>query len=144
MTLDAADIGLHIYVEKPLTHSIAEGVTVVDKVKRTGVLLQCGIQGMSDDSYEAAAEQIRGGAIGKPVMAQIDYSRNHREAFWLRTPDPEAKPGVNLDWKMFLGKAKKRPWEPDRFFFVAPLLGLLGRHRYRSLCPSSSSHRQGL
>ncbi len=116
ITLDAADSGLHIYVEKPLTYSIAEGLAVVNKVKRTGVLLQCGIQGMSDDSYEAAAERIRGGAIGEVVMAQIDYSRNHREAFWLQTPDPEAKPGVNLDWKMFLGKAKKRSWEPDRFF----------------------------
>lgn len=116
ITLDAADAGLHVYVEKPLTYSIQEGVAVVKKVKSSGIVLQCGIQGMSDDSYETAAEMIQNGAIGKVVMAHIDYSRNHRDDFWLRTPDPEAKPGVNLDWKAFLGKAKKRPWEPDRFF----------------------------
>ncbi len=116
ITLDAADAGLHVYVEKPLTYSIREGLEVVGKVQETGILLQCGIQGMSDDSYEAAAELIRDGAIGKVVMAHIDYSRNHRDDFWLREPDPAAKPGVNLDWQAFLGKARKRPWEPDRFF----------------------------
>ena len=116
MTLDAADAGLHVYVEKPLTYSIKEGVKVVEKVRSTGIVLQCGIQGMSDDSYEAAAEYIRDGAIGKVVMAQIDYSRNHADDFWLREPDADAKPGVNLDWKAFLGSAKKRPWDPGRFF----------------------------
>ncbi len=116
ITLDAADAGLNVYVEKPLTYSISEGLEVVRKIKSTGIVLQCGIQGMSDDSYEAAAELIRDGAIGKVVMAHIDYSRNHRDDFWLREPDPDAKPGVNLDWKAFLGKARKRPWDPDRFF----------------------------
>ena len=116
ITLDAADAGLHVYVEKPLTYSIEEGLAVVRKVKSTGITLQCGIQGMSDDSYESAARYIQDGVIGKVVMAHIDYSRNHRDDFWLREPDGEANPGVNLDWKMFLGKAKKRPWEPNRFF----------------------------
>ena len=116
IVLDAADAGLHVYVEKPLTYSIEEGLAVVRKVKGTGIVLQCGIQGMSDDSYETAAQMIQEGAIGKVVMAHIDYSRNHLDDFWLRPPDPDAKPGVNLDWKAFLGKAKRRPWEPDRFF----------------------------
>ena len=116
ITLDAADQGLHVYVEKPLTYSIREGLDVVRKVKSTGINLQCGIQGMSDDSYETAARFIQEGAIGKVVMAHIDYSRNHKEDFWLRDPDPGVKPGVNLDWKMFLGKARKRSWEPNRFF----------------------------
>ena len=116
ITLDAADLGLHVYVEKPLTYSIEEGLAVVKKVRRTGITLQCGIQGMSDDSYESAAKLIQDGAIGKVVMAHIDYSRNHREEFWLREPDPDAMPGVNLDWNTYLGKAPKRRWNPDRFF----------------------------
>ncbi len=116
ITLDAADRGLHIYCEKPLTYSIEEGLKVVRKIKQTGVVLQCGIQGMSDDSYESAARCIREGKIGQVVMAQIDYSRNHLEDMWARKPDPDCRPGVNLDWNTFLGKAKKRPWNPDRFF----------------------------
>lgn len=116
ITLDAADAGLHVYVEKPLTYSIDEGLAVVKKVRSSGITLQCGIQGMSDNSYETAAELIKQGAIGKVVMAHIDYSRNHLEDFWVRNPDPDVQPGVNLDWKTYLGKAKKRPWDPARFF----------------------------
>ena len=116
ITLDAADAGLHVYVEKPLTYSIDEGLAVVKKVRSSGITLQCGIQGMSDNSYETAAELIKQGAIGKVVMAHIDYSRNHLEDFWVRDPDPDVQPGVNLDWKTYLGKAKKRPWDPARFF----------------------------
>jgi predicted dehydrogenase len=116
ITLDAADQGLHIYCEKPLTYSIKEGVAVLKKIRQTGVTLQCGIQGMSDDSYEAAGRYIKEGKIGQVVMAQIDYSRNHLKDMWAKEPDPDCKPGVNLDWKTFLGKAKKRPWDTDRFF----------------------------
>jgi predicted dehydrogenase len=116
ITMDALDQGLHVYCEKPLTYNIEQGLAVRKKVKETGLKLQCGIQGMSDDSYETAAKYIEEGAIGKPVMAQIDYSRNEKVGLWDRPPDPEAQPGVNLDWKTFLGSAPQREWDPDRFF----------------------------
>ena len=116
ITLDAADLGLHIYCEKPLTYSIEEGVKVRKRIHEVGIKMQVGVQGMSDDSYETAAHYIREGAIGKVVLAQIDYSRNHADDFWIRPHDEEAQPGVNLDWKTFLGSAPPREWDPDRFF----------------------------
>jgi predicted dehydrogenase len=116
MTLDAADAGKHIYCEKPMTWSIEEGKKVVKKIEQTGVKMQVGVQGMSDDSYETARKYIKEGAIGKVVQAQIDYSRNHRDDFWVGRMDPDVKPGVNLDWNAWLGSAPKRPFDPDRFF----------------------------
>src|SRR5581483_3365571 len=116
MTLDAADAHKHIYCEKPTTWSIDEAKKVVKKIQQTGVKMQVGVQGMSDDSYEAAQHLIREGAIGRPVQAQIDYSRNHKRDFWVNEMDPDVKPGVNLDWNAFLGPAPKRPFDPDRFF----------------------------
>ena len=114
MTLDAAEAGKHIYCEKPMTHTVEEGKKVVKKIKQTGVKMQVGVQGMSDDSYETARGYIREGALGKVVMAQIDYSRNYLGDFWVE-PDEDVRPGENLDWKAFLGPAKKRPFERDRF-----------------------------
>jgi len=116
ITLDALDRGLHVYVEKPLTYSPAEGLQVMKKVKDTGLILQCGIQGLSDNSYSAAAERIQAGALGKVVLAQIDYSRNAKGDFWAYEHDPAARPGENLNWDAFLGSAPKRDWDPDRFF----------------------------
>ncbi len=116
MTLDAADAGKHIYCEKPMTYSIDEAKKVVKKIRETRVKMQVGVQGMSDDSYETARAYIKQGALGKVVMAQIDYSRNYKDDFWTGKLDPDLKPGVNLDWKAWLGPAPKRPFDPERFF----------------------------
>ena len=116
MTLDAADAGKHIYCEKPMTWSIDQAKKVVKKIQQTGVKMQVGVQGMSDDSYETAQKYIKQGAIGKVVQAQIDYSRNHRDDFWVGKMDPDVKPGVNLNWNAWLGPAPKRQFDPDRFF----------------------------
>ncbi len=116
MTLDAAGAGKHIYCEKPMTYSIEQAGRVVRRIQETGVKMQVGVQGMSDDSYEAAYEQVRKGTLGKVVLAQIDYSRNYKDDFWVYKIEPEAQPGVNLDWKAWLGPAPKRPWDPRRFF----------------------------
>jgi predicted dehydrogenase len=117
MTLDAADMGKHIYCEKPMTWNIEQAKKVVAKIKSTGVKMQVGVQGMSDDSYEAAHKLVKDGALGKVVLAQIDYSRNHKgDEFWAYPIDADCKPGVNLDWNAWLGPAKKRPFHAERFF----------------------------
>jgi predicted dehydrogenase len=116
MTIDAADAGKHVYCEKPMTYTIEEAKKVVAKVKATGIKMQVGVQGMSDDSYETAHQYVKDGTLGKVVLAQIDYSRNYKGDFWLYPEDPDARPGENLDWNAFLGSARKRPWDPERFF----------------------------
>lgn len=116
MTLDAIAAGKHIYVEKPLTHTIEQASDICQKIAGTKLKLQVGVQGMSDDSYETANKMIRDGALGKVVMAHIDYSRNYPDDFWAYPIDEDAKPGVNLDWEAWLGPAPKRPWDPRRYF----------------------------
>ena len=116
MALDAVDAGKHIYLEKPMTHTIKEAKEVVRRVKQSKLKLQVGVQGMSDESYEVANRYIREGTLGKVVMAQIDYSRNYVDDFWAYDIDPEANPQTNLDWKAWLGPAPKRAWDPRRFF----------------------------
>jgi predicted dehydrogenase len=116
MILDAVDAGKHVYVEKPMTHTIPQAQEVVRKVHESKAKVQVGVQGMSDESYEVANHYIQQGILGKVVMAQIDYSRNYVDDFWAYDLDPDAKPGVNLDWNTWLGPAPKRPWEPRRYF----------------------------
>lgn len=116
MTLDALDAGKHVYIEKPMTHTIKEAQEVVRRVQNSKLKLQVGVQGMSDESYEVANRYIKEGALGKVVLAQIDYSRNYLGDFWAYELDPDAKPSVNLDWEAWLGPAPKRPWDPYRYF----------------------------
>ena len=117
MILDAIGAGKHVYTEKPMTRTIEEAKRVVARMRSSKVKLQVGVQGMSDDSYETAHKYVQEGALGKVVLAQIDYSRNQTGGEFFGSPiEPEARPGENLDWKAFLGPAPKRPWDPDRFF----------------------------
>lgn len=116
MTLDAADAHKHIYCEKPMTRTVEESKKVVAKVRGSGLKMQVGVQGMSDDSYETAYRYVKDGALGKVVLAQIDYSRNHTGDFWAYPMDTDARPGENLDWKAWLGPAPKRPFDPERYF----------------------------
>src|SRR5215475_7471089 len=116
MTLDAAAAGKHIYCEKPMTHTTDEAKKVAAKIRASGVKMQVGVQGMSDDSYETANKFVKDGTLGKVVLAQIDYSRNHIGDFWAYPIDNDARPGENLDWKAWLGPAPKRPFDPARYF----------------------------
>jgi predicted dehydrogenase len=117
MTMDAISAGKHIYCEKPMTYSIEQSRRVAERITHSPTLkMQVGVQGMSDDSYETANRYIKDGALGTVVLAQIDYSRNYLGDFWENPIDADARPGENLDWNAFLGPAKKRPFDPDRFF----------------------------
>ena len=117
MVMDAIDAGKHIYCEKPMTHHIDQAKKIVEKMKNSKLKLQVGVQGMSDNSYSTANEYINKGALGDVVMGHIDYSRNYAgDDFWDYAIDPDAKPGVNLDWDAWLGPAPKRPWNPYRYF----------------------------
>ena len=113
--MDAIAAGKHIYCEKPMTQTVEQSKKVVAKVKPSGLKMQVGVQGMSDDSYETAHKYVEQGVLGKVVVAQIDYSRNYVDDFWTRPIDPDVRPGENLDWKAWLGPAPKRPFDPDRF-----------------------------
>ena len=92
MTVDAISAGKHIYVEKPMTHTIEQAKDITEKIAASQLKLQVGVQGMSDDSYETAHKMIQEGALGKVVMAHIDYSRNYQDDFWAYEIDADAKP----------------------------------------------------
>jgi predicted dehydrogenase len=91
MTLDAADAGKHIYCEKPMTHTLEESKRVVAKIKDTGLKMQVGVQGMSDDSYETAHKYFKDGTLGKVTVAEICYSRNHLKDFYDYPIDADAR-----------------------------------------------------
>jgi predicted dehydrogenase len=118
ITLDALDAGKHVYCEKPMTHTIEEAQRVLKKACDSGLKLQVGVQGMSDDSYSSAFEAIKEGKLGPVVAAQIEYVRNYKgngpwRAHADRYNDP--KP-ADLDWESWLGPATKRPYDPARYW----------------------------
>lgn len=117
-TLDALEAGKHVYCEKPLTHTISEAQAVVAKARETGLKLQVGVQGMSDDSYASAYEAIRSGKLGPVVQAQIDYVRNYPidRGPWRKEINADAPKPDDLNWDEWLGSAPRRPWSAARYY----------------------------
>jgi len=116
--IDAVRAGKDVYVEKPLTHwlqfDLAKQLAAeADKHKR---IVQVGTQYMADDAYAQAKKLIREGVVGKIVHVQRGYFRRGDWGERMPIPDPNAKPGPELDWEQFLGDAPKVPYTVSRFF----------------------------
>lgn len=60
----AMELGKHVYVEKPLTHSVHEARVLRETARRTGVVTQMGNQGHSADSARRINEWIQADVIG--------------------------------------------------------------------------------
>jgi predicted dehydrogenase len=115
ISIDAMEAGKDVYCQKPITRYWWEAKEVVEVVHRTKRVFQCGAQGTSDGALWRAKQLIQDGAIGKVIWAQSTYCRNDPGGDWNYYIDPSANPS-NLDWDMWLGPARKRPWSPERFF----------------------------
>jgi predicted dehydrogenase len=120
IALEAMDRGKDVYLEKPMCHTIDEAKKLVDTVRETKRVLQVGSQTTSGDQWHKAKKAIADGMLGQVIMSQGSYHRNSKEGEWNWPIDAEAGPdgkGDNyIDWKMWLGPAQKRQWDPDRFF----------------------------
>ena len=120
MALEAMDAGKDVYLEKPMCHTVEEARQLAERVKQAGRVLQVGSQTTSADQWWKAKKAIADGAIGEMLMSQGSYHRNSRDGEWNWKIDPNAGPDKQgpdfIDWKMWLGPAPKRAWNPDRFF----------------------------
>jgi predicted dehydrogenase len=126
ISIDAMEAGKHVYVEKPMTHTVEQALKLRDAVKRTGKVLQVGPNGTANDGYWQAHEAIRAGRIGKVTWAQGSYNRNARTCLFNEHQkiDPTAGPDKTgedyVDWDMWLGHewglAPKIPWNAEHFF----------------------------
>jgi len=65
ISMDAMDAGKHVYVEKPMTHTVEQALALRDAVKRTRKTLQVGPNGTASDSYWQAHEAIKAGPSGR-------------------------------------------------------------------------------
>jgi predicted dehydrogenase len=124
--IDALEAGKHVYVEKPMTHTVEQALQVRAAVRRTKKVLQVGPQATGSDGYWQAHEAIKAGRIGKVTWAQGSYNRNARVCLFNehQKVDPSAGPDKTgedfIDWDQWLGHkyglAPKIPWTPDHFF----------------------------
>jgi len=117
MTVAALQAGKHVYIEKPLAHTIEEGFEIVRAWEQSGKVVQVGTQNRSSSLYKKAKELIDQGMVGPVQYVRAFWYRNSlpNDPAWRYTIPPQATP-ANTDWNRFLGSAPKRSWSPERYF----------------------------
>jgi predicted dehydrogenase len=107
--IDAAKAGKDIFIQKPLSLTIAEGRALSDAVHRTGRVLLVGSQQRSNPSFLRACELVRNGRIGelKTVRVGLPGDPGCGE-------EPEMPVPPNLDYDVWLGSTPVVPYTEKR------------------------------
>ncbi len=106
---NAMELGKHVYVQKPLTHSVYESRLLTKLAEKNKVATQMGNQGASADGVSLACEWIWNGEIGEVTKVECATDR----PIWpqgLNTPEKVDKIPLTLNWDLFTGPAVVRPY----------------------------------
>jgi predicted dehydrogenase len=109
--IEAARHGKHMYYEKPLSVTLAEGWAVRQAVRRYGVIFQFGTQQRSSYNFRFAAELTRNGYIGDLRTVMIGSAGG---GFTKEKPEEIKQPPPGFDYNMWLGPAPYRPYSDLR------------------------------
>ena len=103
------ELGKHVYCEKPLTHSVYESRLLTKMAAKYKVATQMGNQGASGEGVRKVCDWIWNGVIGEVTKVEAFTDR----PIWpqgLMTPTKVDPVPATLDWDLFIGPAKMRPF----------------------------------
>jgi predicted dehydrogenase len=139
MAIEAANAGKHIYLEKPLSLTVAETHAVEKAVRENNVVFQLGHQNRQIESHMKAKEIIQKGILGKITKIECYTNRNSPNGAWVYAIHPDASPST-IDWKQFIGPAPAHEFSLERFFrwrcwwdYSTGLTGDLFTHEYDAI-----------
>ena len=105
MGVTAARLGLDIYGEKPLAHTLKEGRAIVNAVEQHGRIWQTGSWQRSRGNFHRAVELVRNGRIGKVVRIEVGTHGYWKDRGKDRPAD-YGKPPAHLDYDLYVGPAE--------------------------------------
>ncbi len=110
----AMKMGISCYVQKPLTHTVAEARLLKNVAEEMDVVTQMGNQGHSGNGVREVTEMLETGAIGQVREAHVWTHRPVWSSQGRPTPLPSVTQPENLDWDRFIGCAPWRPYGAEK------------------------------
>src|SRR5438045_375451 len=109
ITIAAARAGAHVYVEKPIGHTIREGRAMVSAARDTGRVVQVGTHRRVSPHNVSGMEFLKSGKAGKIGMVRAFV---HNGVNGPEQPRPNEEPPQGLDWNMWCGPGPLRSYNP--------------------------------
>ncbi len=104
--------GKHVYCEKPLTHNISEARALAAAAEQAQVATQMGNQGRSDEGNALTREWVWSGLVGD-VREVHAWSAAGGWSSGRGRPNETPPVPRGLDWELWLGPIKPRPYSPQ-------------------------------
>ncbi len=115
MMIDACQAGKHVYIEKPVGNSIVESNRMVAAQARYGNIVQAGQWQRSQKHFRDAVDFVHTGKLGNIRTVKVWCYIDWKQPLSVK-PDGPVPAGVDYD--RWLGPAKKRPFNENRFHFT--------------------------
>lgn len=116
MAIDALNAGVHVYVEKPMTHNVSETYTLREAVqKNPKAVFAVGHQHRQTQSFLTAQDIIAKNILGHVSLIETNTNRNDDNGAWQYDIHEKANPQT-IDWNQFLGNAPREEFNLEHFF----------------------------
>lgn len=111
VSMTAMKMGKHVYCQKPLTHTVFEARKLAEAARKYKVATQLGTVTQASEGSRLLREWIWDGAIG-PVREVHNWSNRPIWPQGIERPKDEPPVPSTLDWGLWLGPARHRPYHP--------------------------------
>ena len=113
-SMNAIRRGIHVYCEKPLTHTIYEARQLTLAAEKHKVATQMGNQGHATEGARLTNEWLQAGLIGE--VREVHVWSDRAGKLWkqgIGRPKETLPVPATLDWNLWLGPAPERPYHPS-------------------------------
>jgi predicted dehydrogenase len=108
IAIAAAEAGAHVYVEKPVGHTILEGRAMVNAARAANRVMQVGTHRRVTPHGVSAYKFFKEGKVGKIGMVRAFVAGGSQS----NKVSPDEDPPAGLDWDMWCGPAPLNPYNP--------------------------------
>jgi len=111
----AANAGKDIFCEKPLSHTLNEGIAMVAAVQKNKRIWQTGSWQRSVASFRWAVELVQNGYLGKITRVEVGLPAGHMDFGGTGNDKPNGPVPAEVDYELWTGPAQMLPFNPCRF-----------------------------
>jgi predicted dehydrogenase len=115
ISIYALNAGVHVYVEKPMTHNIAETYALKEAAETSTAVFAVGHQHRQTQSFLTAQDVVKQEILGHVSLIQANTNRNDDNGAWQYYIHPDANPNT-IDWEQFIGNAPMVDFNTEHFF----------------------------
>jgi predicted dehydrogenase len=115
IAITAARAGKDIFCEKPLSHTLGEGIAMVDAVTKKNLIWQTGSWQRSQATFRWAAQLVQNGYLGKVTRVEVGLPSGHKDFGKTGNVQPDGPVPPGVDYDMWSGPAELLPFNPCRF-----------------------------